>query len=307
MSYYMNSILGSSPSTLNSAIQKFLTDLELTDRQATLVADRQKTVRERATKESLMDVETSLLIGSYARNTQIRPIPSDSSSLDVDALLVLESSDWNLKKYWHVNDGGASALNDLLKALQSYQGLKTVKIDRPSVTITWQEMIMELTPAFRAKGGGFLIPSKNMWGTKWIHTAPDLDADELTKANKTCNQELKPMVKMLKSWNRNYGRQFGGFAIETQAYHSTKYSYNGLGSELLYFFQKLLENDGKTLTPPSGIGEILSIQLSSQQRQLINNIKFLIDKAINEASRGNHSEAIRLMGIAFGKPFTGVI
>jgi len=137
--------------TLNETVRTFLSSLELTDRQVELVASRQKAVRERAESNSLMDIDNTLLIGSYARDTQIRPQMIGSPSLDVDALLILKCTDWNLNIYWHIGDGGTNLLQDTYKALVGFQGV-TVQIDRPSITIRWNDMKMELTPAFPRMG-----------------------------------------------------------------------------------------------------------------------------------------------------------
>lgn len=292
------------PKTLNEAIRKFLSSLELSDRQAQLVADRQKAVRERAETNSTMDIEDSLLIGSYPRDTQIRPLDSSAPALDVDALLILKVTDWNLDRYWKVNDGGTKLIQDTHAALKGFQGV-VVGIDRPSVTVRWREMKMELTPAFPRKGGGYLIPAKDFTTTRWTETDPISDAAELTKANKGCSDELKPLIKMLKCWNRHQGKLVGSFAVEVQTYLSARHGYRGFSFEIPHFFDELLKSNGTSLTPPSGIGDPVAISLGWQAQEAIKHSKLRAQRAFYEAERGNHNAAISILAGLFGRPFPG--
>lgn len=290
--------------TLSEAIQSFLTDLELTDRQASLVAQRQNAVRQWAESNSTIDIENSLLIGSYARDTQIRPPPAlIASTLDVDALLILQLTPWNIHTYWDNNDGGTQLLQDVHSALSGYPAL-SITIDRPSITIKWKDMKMELTPAFKRPGGGYLIPAKYNFQSQWTLTDPITDAEKLTSLNKRCSNQLKPLIKMLKCWNRGRGKLLGSFAIETQAFHSAQFWYNGYETVIPYFFGKLIENDGKFITPPSGVGDSVFISLG-RKKQAVEASKQLTQNAFYAAQQGNHRLAISYFGKVFGKPFPG--
>lgn len=291
--------------TLNETFQSFLTSLELTNTQSELVSKRQNETREHVIQNSQMHIESSILIGSYARSSQIRPLPNDPSILDVDALLILDHNSWsNISRYWNVNDGGTALLQDTLKALSGYRSL-SVKIDRPSITISWNDMKMELTPAFRAKGGGFLIPSKNIFDSKWTFTDPISDASSLTKANQFCRNELKPLTKMLKCWDRRFGKPIGSFTIETVAFHSaTFYKYCGYIFEIQFFFGRLLQYDGYIIPTPSGIGDFPLVSLGNN-RELIETCKYAADLAYDAEKNGDSQTASAFLSCLFGKPFPG--
>lgn len=291
--------------TLDGAITNFLQALELTNSQGTLVSARQNAVRTRAEASALIDVYDSRLIGSYARSSQIRSL-SSTDFIDVDCLLILKTSEYNLNKYWRVNDGGWQVLEDLRRSLDGYQGL-SVRIDSPAVTITWNDMKMELVPAFSREGGGYLIPSPGLLSRSWQATDPVTDEAKFAEANAEAKSKgkFKPMVKMLKCWNRTNNKILGSFPLETIAYHSTLGSFQDLGTELSWFFKTLRESNGKSFNSPSGIGSPISVQLAWHQVNTLQQVENQIKHAYSAAAAGRHNEAIAVMASVFGRPFQG--
>lgn len=289
-------------STLDAAIRDFLQALELTDMQEATVANRQALVRERAEKNALMDVENTLLMGSYKRDTQIRSL-ENGDLIDVDCLFILKSSDQNLLRYWRANDGGRQALSDLRSAIDGYQGIKAV-IDYPAVKLTWADMTMEIVPAFNRTGGGYLIPAQNAWTNLWQETDPITDGKKISEVNQATGGEFKPMVKMLKCWNRKEGRILSSFGIETVLFHSVP-GYRDFEFEIQHFLMKLREWNNTSLSAPSGIGSPITIQLSFSQNLAVSESKQKIGEAFTLASQGRHREAIEKMAAVFGRPFPG--
>ena len=294
----------SGPATLSAAIAEFRSRLERTDRQTLLVASRQNSVHDRAIDEVRFDAERPFLIGSYARHTQIRPLPDQVDLLDIDSFMVLKTTPENIRRYWDVSDSGAALLEDLRKALDGYQGF-VARIDRPSVTLAWNDMKMELTPAFYREGGGYLIPGP-FNGSGWIYTNPKADSEKLTEENNACNDELVPLVKMLKCWNRSWGRPLKSFEIETLATLTAPYQgYRGFEYELSYFFRRLLLWDGQDVPTASGAGKPITIRLSESTRKVVDLSQKLTEFASADAAQGNHSKAIEHMATVFGAPFPG--
>lgn len=292
------------PANLNEAFGKFLSSLELTDAQTDLVSARHNALRERIVERAPFSIEDTILYGSYDRHSQIRPRPNDDWALDVDVLVIVKNEKVNLDKYYHYGDGGARLLEALETSIGGYQGLEVAK-DAPSVAVKWkrEKMKVEVTPAFRAEGGGFLVPSSSWMTTKWQFTDPVGDAAALTKANKACQNELKPLSKAFKCWNRKLGKPISSFAVEAVAYASaTSSPYGGFYSELRWFFKKLLDLDGKTVSTPSGRGVPVSIDLG-WEGSTVNNAAARIQNACDLERAGKHREAIEQMAIVFGPPF----
>lgn len=294
---------------LDTAISKFKSSIEPTDKQTTTVSNRQNAVRDRILLNSNFDIERIVLHGSYARDTQIKPRADaallfyhEKEFVDVDALLILESSQRNLEKYWNVADGGSRVLNDLKKSLDGYQGT-SVDVDRPAVSVNWIGMKMEISPAFNAKSGGYLIPSRKHGGS-WIHTDPLKDAEVMTNANKARKGEIKPLTKMMKSWNRNIGDILESFAVETSVFHSTS-DFTNIPDGIHNFFENILQWNGKYLNTPSGVGQPLPIQLQSYQIEAMKRDMSIFTLARQSFYRGDYQAAVRYFGMVFGNPFPG--
>ena len=251
-------------------LQRFLSSLELTDKQSELAALRNNNLRDRLKQKSSAEIKKTLLIGSYERDTQIRPRITDHWALDVDALAILELSTKNIDTYFKNNDGGEKLLENFYQALYGFQGLEVEK-DTPAITVKWmsQKMKVEIVPAFEAQGGGFLIPNYHWWhGYKWIVTNPLEDAKLLSKANINSGGELKPFIKSLKCWNRKEDKILTSFGIEALAFKTVGGTFNGFLPELQSFFETLLQIDGKKIDPPSGLGDSLFVELGSRRSRV---------------------------------------
>lgn len=302
--YSYNSILlGESYNlSLNEAFAKFLSNLELTGNQTSTVSNRQNGLRDRLKSNVPYSIDTTLLIGSYPRYSQIRPLNSNEWEIDIDVLAILNGTSYELDKYFYNNDRGSLLLWDTEEAVRGYQGVD-VKTDAPSVTASWKSLKMkvEITPAFRRKGGGYLIPNSNYYTNDWIETNPIRDAELLAERNKACNGDFKPLVKALKCFNRRIGKPISSFAIESFLYSTTN-SYQGFYFELKWFLKKLLENDGKFIRPPSGVGKGVYLGISGYRYKIEGAIE-CIDRALTYDNLGQNRKAVEEMAKVFGSPF----
>lgn len=290
-------------STLDEAFFKFLSLLELTDNQSSFIAEKHKAIRAKIEESSIFKVQNTLLYGSYERSSQIRPAYDNEWTLDVDILVILDDSEKSKYLERTFTSGHDLLMDDLQKAVGKFQGLEIVR-DTPAISIKWQtqKVIVELTPALNRKDGGFYIP-KNTFFEDWIISDPFADAEALTKGNQALNNNLKPLVKALKCWNRQNDYFLPSFAIETVAYHSaTKSKFRGYEVELRWFFKSLLEFGGKNLPSPSGKNGDVFIDLKSNE-SLIRKTLTSLQHAYDLEKNGDHSLAIREMQNIFGIPF----
>ncbi len=292
------------PKTLNEAILDFLRALEVSDRKPTLVAKRQEAIEHHAQgPRALLNLERSALIGSYATDLQIEPLDPVNKVLDVDLLLILDNTSWNLTRFWKPKDGGTKLLQDLFLGLQKLPEA-TIRIDRPIVSVRWKDMKMSVMPALRRKGGGFLTPSTSLLTPNWQVMDPLADVHALAKANKACRERLfNPLVKFLKCWNRHQGQLLSSFALQSIAFHSAPSGYLGFEFEIPWFFDKLLEFDGREINSPANVGEVLTVYFDEPSRTKIQTSQARIKQAFFDAKRGHHRLAIRSMADLFGKPF----
>lgn len=186
--------------TITASFIKLSQNLEITDLQATTTSIRQKSIRKAL--ESEFEVLESFLTGSYKRNTLIAPL----KEADIDIFIVLDPK-------YYVQDGQDTLLDKIKKTLlKTYP--KTPKISRngQAVTITFTDFVVDVVPAFNRRGGGYLIP--NSIQKIWVSTNPKIHVTLLTDQNKSHNQDLVPLIKMIKGWNKNINNAFTSFYLE---------------------------------------------------------------------------------------------
>jgi hypothetical protein len=287
--------------TLDEAFSKFLSDLEIKGNQTTLISNRQNGLRLRLVDNAPYDVDTTLLIGSYARYSQIKPLGSNDWEIDIDALAILKGTQDDINKYFHINDNGTLLLCDTESTLSGYQGVH-VETDSPCVTASWKtlKMKVEITPAFRGTSGGYLIPNPNYYGS-WIETDPITDASLLTERNKECNGDFKPLTKAIKCWNRRMGKPLSSFAIESLLYQTTK-NYSSFYFDLSWFFKQLLEKSGTSISSPSGVGADIPLYVGHVNHNITNAIES-IEKSQQYQRAGQNRDSVLEMAKVFGEPF----
>lgn len=225
--------------TIKSSFDKLKENLEITGLQRNTVSTRQQNVRDIVANE--IDVLDSFLTGSYSRSTMIAPL----SKADIDIFIVLNP------KYYE-KDGQANLLDKVKRVLlKTYT--KTPKISRngQAVTITFSDFVVDVVPAFKRKGGGYLIP--NTIKRNWISTDPKVHVDFMSKKNSEHNGDLVPMVKMIKGWNRNINYAFSSFYLELLAINIfEKINISDYSSGMRFFFDKGREAIKYKIHDPAG-------------------------------------------------------
>jgi len=286
--------------TVPEAFRQFKSNLEITDLQASTVAQRQINVRN--VVSSGLSVLDSFLTGSYIRSTMIAPL----KEADVDIFLVLDS------KYFHNynnQNGGQGGLLDLLKRtlLKTYTRTPDISRDGQAVTIRFDDFVVDVVPGFNRQGGGFLIP--NSISQTWISTNPKTHVDIWANANRAHNQDFIPLVKMIKGWNRTIGRHFESFHLETMALSIlTNVTISDFPSGTRFFFDKARELV-KTLNPdPAGYGGDVGAYINTQDkiREAASKFEVAYDRAIKaegHAASGRFVDAIETWGKIFGDYF----
>jgi len=280
--------------TILSAFQKLKENLEITGLQKSTVSTRQENVRDAVSSE--MDVLDSFLTGSYARSTMIAPLVE----ADIDIFIVLDS------KYYE-KDGQASLLDKVKRALlKTYT--KTPKISRngQAVTITFTDFIVDVVPAFYRNGGGYLIPNSTQ--NVWIATNPKTHVEIMAEKNKNHNNDLVPIVKMIKGWNRNIGYSFVSFRLELLAIEIFEnVTISDYSSGMRYFFDKGRERiKYKAKDPVAYGGEISGLNNISTQEEAVSRFETAYNRAIKAeqyVEKGNIEDAVNEWRKIFGNYF----
>ncbi len=228
--------------SIYAGFEELKSNLEITDLQRTTVSTRQQNVRDIIANE--MEVLDSFLTGSYIRKTMVAPL----SKADIDVFVVLDP------KYY--GDESQAWLLDRLRTVLLKTYPKTPKISRngQAVTITFDDFIVDVVPAFNRRGGGYLIPNTSK--KVWIPTNPKVHTELMSNENSSHDGDLVPVIKMIKGWNREIDNAFVSFYLELIAIKIFEgVRITDFSSGVRYFFDKGREKIKYKALDPVGYGD----------------------------------------------------
>jgi hypothetical protein len=287
--------------TITSSFQQFKSNLQITNLQESTVSTRQQNVR-RAVENELIVLD-SFLTGSYKRSTMIAPL----KEADIDIFIVLDS------KYFHNynngENGGQAELLDLVKRKIKKTYTRTPDISRngQAVTIRFEDFVVDVVPSFNRKGGGYLIP--NSISQNWISTDPKKHLEVFSNSNKAHNNDLIPLIKMIKCWNKNNGGFFRSFHLEVMVLQILEnITISNFPSGVRYFFDKARFYVTKENPDPAGYGGDVGNYLNTQEKikKASDKLELAYEKAIkaeNFESKGYTKDAVDMWQKIFGNYF----
>jgi hypothetical protein len=218
--------------TITQAFREYASNLELRERQQSLVAQRRANVVAALRRRLSLHPEESKVIGSWDRHTLTRYL----SECDVDVMVILH---YGNNKQWDTPSGTISALDRFRAILDDAYPDTTKRRDRNCITMQFSEFRLDVVPAFKNDGGYYRIPDSVR--RKWVRTDPFTFAERITEVNTTMDDDFVPLIKMVKGWNRDVGWPIRSFHLECLMYNrykSYRQSYN-YPSMLKVFFEAL--------------------------------------------------------------------
>ena len=282
--------------TILESFRELRSNLEITLPQQSTISTRQQNVR-KAVEED-MEVLSSFLTGSYSRHTMIAPLKKS----DIDVFTVLNPS------YYYDLDGPTSLLDKVKRVLKkTYHNTPDISRNGQAVTIQFTDFMVDVVPGFDRKGGGYLIP--NSITGKWISTDPKKHVEIIANANSIHNNNLVPLIKMTKGWNKNINTYFQSFHLEVLSLlilDNVKIS--NFPSGMRYFFDKGRNLISKKNPDPAGYGEDVGVYINTQEKIQEAAAKFQLayDRAIKAEDyerQGYIEDAIKMWKIIFGDYF----
>lgn len=219
--------------TITQSFKDYASNLEITDRQESLVATTQKNVVDAIGNEiSLHPDSKSQLIGSYDRNTLTRYL----SEGDVDVMVVMHHGD---NENWNTPSGTIACLNKFREILDGAYPDTTKRRDENCITVQFSAFRLDVVPAFKNTAGYYTIPDTSK--SAWIQTNPIEFAKAITTVNTQMDGRFIPLIKMVKGWNRQVGWPIKSFHLECMMYTHYKNYTQGYTypSMLQVFFDKL--------------------------------------------------------------------
>ena len=161
--------------------------------------------------ETDSDTSHSLYVGSYGRNTAIH------GTSDVDMIIQLPSSVY--KQYDDYNGNGQSALLQAVRtSVKKTYSVTNIGAAGQVLLVPFDDGItFELVPGFVNKDDSYTYPDSNAGGN-WKTTNPKAEIEEIRTRNSTCNNNLVPLCRMMRSWKEKWNVPLGGLLIDTLAY-----------------------------------------------------------------------------------------
>jgi hypothetical protein len=287
--------------TIDQSFLKFKQNLEISGFQGTTVSTRQQSIRD--VLNAGLTVQDSFLTGSYSRHTMISPL----NEADVDVFVVLDPTYFH--HYNQGQNGGQAGLLDRVKGvlLRTYTRTPDISRNGQAVTIRFNDFIVDVVPGFTRQGGGFLIP--NSITRSWISTDPKRHVDLVSAANRAHNEDLAPLIKTIKAWNKNINKYFRSFHLEVLALEILNgVTITDFPSGVRFYLDK-----GRTLIAqknldPAGYGGDVGAYLNTQEAisDAVSKFQLAYDRAIKAedyARRGYTKDAVETWIKVFGDYF----
>jgi hypothetical protein len=290
--------------TVPKAFAEFAETIKPTAAQEQTVATRRNSVRDfllaKYPAGSVMPLTETRVIGSAGRKTLIRPVD------DVDVFCVFDDSQvWSSYR----NDS-RQLLYRVREALTNYR-VQTVGSRGQAVRLFYTSgPNVDITPAFPVFNAilrtpaGYYIPRGD---GGWQQTDPYKHHDFMAQRNLDLGYHLKPLVRLLKRWNRTHSSRIRSFHLELVA----QATFTSLGGNMREATRIFFEHAYTHLhvQDPAGYSGDLASGLTAIQEL---NIKQSFVNAADHARRaqlaealGSVQEALRQWRIVFGNEFPG--
>ncbi len=194
-------------------------------------------------------IQDDYLSGSYSRDTAIDPLE------DVDIIFLIDQKHWQSgwDEFFDQRPDPNAVLQSFQNAIRYRYAESSVVSQRRSVGLRMHHLDIDVVPAISHAGKDhhIWIPDKDE-GT-WIVSGPKVHASYASLVNERSGRKFKPLVKLLKYWNRGLPTTAAvkSFTIETMAvrlFH--KHPFDSLEEGLLKFFDFILWlDDGNARLP----------------------------------------------------------
>lgn len=283
--------------TVAQAFTNFLTNISASKyHNETLIPARKKSVLENLEEtfpaDSDMPFWKAYLIGSASKGTIVTPIE------DVDVLAVFSNENDAYEKYKN------NSQSFLYRITRAYDGVSTQEVGArgQAVRVFFQSGgYVDVAPVFE-NGDNYIIPA----GDKtWLTTSPLKANSWFEEQNKELDYHLKPIVRLVKKWNKEHSSHFNSFHLETIVAHTFSSMGSNYRDTLMKFF--LWAPNHINVYDPAGFSGDLSSYMTYQQRsnaiQVLNSAYERAKKAVEAENVGDHDEAKRLWSIVLGDDF----
>lgn len=233
--------------TVNSYLANLANTAIIRDQEQESIRRSIATLRSRVNQYFGGDITQQLIFGSYSRGT-ILPRSMDENS-DVDYMVVFADSSNRPQTY----------LNRLRRFVEQYYSRSEISQSNPTIVLSLNHIRFELVPAIDGWFTGLQIPAKASDFDDWISTDPTGFNQELVNANQSYDNQIKPLVRVMKYWNARNGYPFESYSLE-QDIVQHGFGFLGLlgGRQLKHYFYEYIEGMNAGLFAPKWKQEAVS-------------------------------------------------
>jgi hypothetical protein len=238
--------------SIGSRFGKFLANLELTDAQkldAKIKHTRVRKTLHNAYYSTAFNGLSSLIVGSYGKQTAIRP------TSDIDILFIVPGSEF--ARYNGLQGNKQSRLlQDIKTRLVGLYPNTDLRADGQVVSVPLTTFKIEVVPCFLGEQNRFWICDTNNGGA-WKLVDPHWEKRTLTASNNRSAGNTIRLIKMMKAWRRCCDVPIKSFVIEKmaqhflQSWHYYNYSIDYYHWIVKDFFAYLIQFVGGIFTIPT--------------------------------------------------------
>ena len=188
--------------SVNYHLTSLASTLVLSEAEKSSIITSINTLSSRLTLCFSNTVTNHFQFGSSTRGT-ILPRKADSRS-DIDYMVVFNTSDGPKKPQTY--------LDRLRRFVEARYSTSEICQSHPTIVLSLNHINFELVPAIN--NYGYQIPSPASSGLEWTSTDPYGTNELLKNINKDNNDQIKPLVRLIKYWNTRNGYPFTSFSLE---------------------------------------------------------------------------------------------
>lgn len=160
------------------------------------------------------EIENSIFVGSYGRNTAI-------STSDIDILVMLPQSEFDRHNSLSGN-AQSRLLQSVRNTLKDAYPNSDIRADGQIVKVNFSDGIkFEVLPAFKGWDGSYIYPDSNMGGN-WLSTNPKAEQNAIREKNASSNGLLVATCRHMRFVRDNYFKSYtlSGIVIDSFVYNA---------------------------------------------------------------------------------------
>lgn len=215
---------------------------------------------------------TAFLTGAYLRGTVIAPL----KAADIDVFVPLGMRYANYSASRLVDKVHRTLIDAYAKNRVRTAARPEIQANGHGVRMQFRDMQADVVAVFACDGGGYRIP--NWMTNQYFSTDPARHIALWSEADAAHNGRLKPLMRLLKAWNREHGTFFRSFHLEALCREIFAASdISDVPSAVQIFFERVRRKIDEPLLDPAGYGDDLGAYLQSGQKRVI---KLRLDAAL---------------------------